>query len=172
MKRMIAKEMHVCHHHPVCMRSVQSVHRLTLRWLWPRHAFRAFLLQPFFSSGNSVIDLCFDAICFSILSYSVAWETPTKFAQYASALIARFEFSSSSAPAISEACQVFEMKKSLEIPGDLHEQFFRYRASLAFSSILTFVTQISQRLIRRFQNCVRFFRKGCLYSALKMLIVV
>jgi hypothetical protein len=52
-----------------------------------------------------------------------------------------------SALAISEACQVFEMKKSLEIPGDLHEQFFRYRASLAFSSNLTFVTQISQRLI-------------------------
>jgi hypothetical protein len=28
-------------------------------------------------------------------------------------------------PAIFEAVQVFEMKKSLEIPGDLHEQFFR-----------------------------------------------
>ena len=30
--------------------------------------------------------------------------------------------------AVHVSHQVFEMKKSLEIPGDLHEQFFRYRA--------------------------------------------
>jgi hypothetical protein len=65
---------------------------------------------------------------------SVVWEILTKFVPFASEQIERSQetpttllFRTRCLP-IFEAFQVFEMKKSLEIPGDLHEQFFRFVA--------------------------------------------
>ncbi len=66
------------------------------------------------------------------------------------------------APAISEAYQVFEMKKSLEIPGDLHEQFFRCNALLqhqaAFRS-LRLLTGISKAHPTALKPCQIFLEE-------------
>lgn len=64
-----------------------------------------------------------------------------------------------SAPYVSEVHQVFEMKKSLEIPGDLHEQFFRYGSLLA-----CFLAHISPRYLKGssdgFKTVSDFFGRG------------
>ena len=104
------------------------------RWLWPRHAFRALLLQPFISSGLPNVEPFFhspprpfiflgqrclgdsDKVC------PVCERTNRKVKNPIACIFLHTE------RAVHVSHQVFEMKKSLEIPGDLHEQFFRYRA--------------------------------------------
>jgi hypothetical protein len=109
-------------------------------------------LQPFFSPGVSILELCYVAVFILTFLPQRCLGDSDKVCPVCERANRKVSTLSQPAPAIFEAYQVFEMKKSLEIPGDLHEQFFRCHALLQYSNFiseLTLASQVSQRLIRR-----------------------
>jgi hypothetical protein len=66
----------------------------------------------------------------------------------------------SSTLAIAEAQQVFEMKKSLEIPGDLHEQFFRYLTVVCLNHSSHFHHRYLKGSSDGFKTVSDFFGRG------------